>query len=237
MRVKPILPLIFAVAGWLMPLLTTATAHEVTVYAYTTPAGKRMPSPGLERPARCLLVAGGRRELGHSRRGLVPAPHEGVDPLVRAALQVNHYPGVRKGEAPELVVAYHWGVANPELAGDRSGMDDILINEQQMLALVGGAALTGVELETERARIIAAAMEERYFLVVSAYDFATTAKSKKRLLLWRAQMSLPAAGHGEERALSFLAAAGGSLFGRDTTFPRRIEIAVSGELRAAPAAR
>jgi hypothetical protein len=86
-------------------------------------------------------------------------------------------------------------------------------------------------LEAERSAIFEAAGDERYFILVSAYDYAVYAKEGAKRLLWRTQMSVPSHGLVPEQAWPMLVAAGAPLFGRDTPLPRRIEIKVAGQLR------
>jgi hypothetical protein len=60
--------------------------------------------------------------------------------------------------------------------------------------------------------------EGRYFVIVSAYDFAASLKGERKLL-WRARMSTDRHGIWMNNVVAALVTAGAPLFGRQTDAP------------------
>ena len=133
---------------------------------------------------------------------------------------------------PSLILAIHWGYMNPEIE-DFGAPDDptqkVFFNQNQMLALVGGNTLNNLDLDFEREEVMQGAEQDRYFVVVSAYDFAPYARSHKKILLWQAKMSVPSNGVIFEQVLGPLVQVGGPMFGRETTRPKMVMAPVTPE--------
>jgi hypothetical protein len=91
-----------------------------------------------------------------------------------------------------------------------------------MLALVAGNTLNNISaLSFEREDILQAAQDDRYFALLSAYDFAA-AKEKKKKLLWQAKMSTPSNRVSLAEVIGSMIAAGGPHFGRETKRPESV---------------
>jgi hypothetical protein len=207
---------------------TGVPSYEVTTYSYVTEAGRQVASPTDDHPARVLLVNGGYQEFGDPR-----ARDKAAEPLlvathVRDALLHNHFQPITVGEAPpDLLVVFQWGAANPETAGQTGATSHSAL---QRLDLVGGRALRNADLESERNTIHNAAADPRYFVAVAAYHYAESAPNRMGSLLWRTQISVPAGGLTQDRAVPLLTAVGGRLFGMDTPLPRRVWVGINGVL-------
>lgn len=217
--------------------LATVTAgfsapREIVVYSFLSDLGHKLVPPTLERPARCALGSGGYHEWGGVRAGEKPTKLAQIDPIVRAALRINSYEGLRAGESPDLVIVFHWGCIRPEASGLSRGRYDVVVNQLDMLDLVGGRVLENNNDRILRSALIDAAAEERYFLIVSAFEPAAYARDTK-ILLWRTQVSVPLPGITQEQAFPILAATGGTHFGRETSESRFITIDIEETLRAA----
>lgn len=148
---------------------------------------------------------------------------------------------------PSLIIAVEWGYLNPlvsdhgaldlstgdggsmapaEIRNDptQTGVSDF--NQSEMVALVAGPAFaarlaaTGSLGLTQRdwERLRDAVAEDRYFVIVSAYDFEASVKGEQRLL-WRARMSTARHKVWMDDVLPALVAAGAPLFGRQTEAP------------------
>lgn len=207
-----------------------ASSRQVVVYSFLTDAGRGLTAPVQEKPVRCALGSGGYHEWGGVRAGEKPVTLAFVEPLVRAALRVNGYTGLRQGESPELVVVLHWGCLRPELRRLPARHFDAVVNQDHMLDLVGARALASNPDRILQSALIEAADEERYFLIVSAYAPPNSGEELTRLL-WRTQCSLPLAGLSQEQALPILAAAGAIYFGRETVVPDFVTLDVERILR------
>jgi hypothetical protein len=101
-----------------------------------------------------------------------------------------------------------------------------------MVDLVGGRVLEGTNNPVLRTAIIDAAAEDRYFLIVSAFEPTAYARDS-HVLWWRTQISVPISRLTQAQAFPILAAAGATLLGRDTPVPRFVAIDVAGTLRTA----
>jgi len=98
-----------------------------------------------------------------------------------------------------------------------------------MLALVAGNTLNNVNpFGFQRNDILQNARDDRYFAIVSAYDFAA-AKEKKKKLLWQAKMSTPSNRVSLAEVIPGLIAAGGPHFGRETKLPESVTAPIAKE--------
>lgn len=148
---------------------------------------------------------------------------------------------------PSLIIAVEWGCLNPLVtehgaldlstgeggtmapAGIRTNPTQATVtdfNQNEMVALVAGAAFSTKLAATgslglsqqDWDKIRDAVAEGRYFIIVSAYDFAASLKGEQKLL-WRARMSTERQGVWMSDVLSALVIAGAPLFGRQTELP------------------
>lgn len=137
-----------------------------------------------------------------------------VDPIHGAVLE----------RAPSLILAVYSGEAIPDwvTGAARSG----IMNENQMLNVIGGRVLDNLTLDFERGPVLNAERTGVFFAVVAAYDFEAYAQSRKKVLLWRANLSIPRPGISPDDALALLADTGGPYFGRKTALPRVIAVPI-----------
>ena len=219
-------------AGWWLPIAGSATPREVIVYSGLTDAGRKLTPPTRDRPARCRVGSGGYHEWGGIRAGETPAKLEFVDPLVRAALRVNGFEGLHVGETADVVVVFQWGCMRPNPVGLGIARSERVANQAELLDLVGGGVLSDGRNGHMRSALIEASLEERYFLIVSAFEPSSYARNTKTLL-WRTQCSVPLAGISQAQAFPVLAGAGAVYFGRDTPLPVFIAVDVVKLLQAA----
>lgn len=112
----------------------------------------------------------------------------------------------------------------PAPTGPLISGDDIHA-QNQMLALVLGHTVTNV-MSPESAghsELLEAANDDRYFVVVTAYDFSAWESQHRRVVLWKAKMSVPKEGYFFDDILDSLVKAGGPSFGRETINHPRLE--------------
>jgi len=117
-----------------------------------------------------------------------------------------------------------------------SALDRLATGQNSAAAAVErNAALLGYQrsLEEERAKPTATAREmtmsvelneERYFVVLMAYDYQFMLREKKPKLLWVTRLSMRSPGHNFTEALPALAVAGSEVFGRSTDGLQRVKI-------------
>ena len=200
------------------------------MYSFLTNAGRDFLPTISDRPVRCRLGNGGYHEWGGIRAGEKPVKLGEIDPWIRAALRVNSFAPLRVDETADIVVVFQWGCMRPEAGWRGRGAVNSILNYEDMLDLVGGRVLENTNDRTLRQAIIEAALEERYFLIVSAFEPSSYARNTS-VLLWRTQISMPSPGVNQSEAFPILAAAGAALYGRETDMPRFVSIDVGKTLR------
>ena len=214
--------------------LRGTSVREVTVFSSVTVDGRKLPLPSVDQPVNCILVSEGYQEIGDGESAGASSPAAQVlNPLIVALTKYSFQCVRQGGTPPPLMILCHWGHATPRPIDAGPEFDH---ERAQMLALVGGEALgRGLPFECEAIR--AAANEERFFMVVSAYDFAAYTEKRVRRLLWRTLMSVPSYQLSPVQAWPLLTATGAALFGHETSMPRRIDVNVSGILNPEGPAR
>jgi hypothetical protein len=214
-----------------VPAGASAAMHEVMVYSFVTVAGGKIGVPTVQRPARCQLIQTDVREVGPVADEAETMDSIAMRRSVEGALRVSAFQVESGDSSPaDLIVVYHWGCAAPATAGGSNKTAEIL-NLDAMLAVIGGRVLDHA-LGMERGVILAAAREERYFVIVSAY-----AAGPARTLLWRTHMTVPSVRLTLARAMPVLLGAGGALLARETRGVRQIAVSVSGILNLEAAGR
>ena len=156
----------------------------------------------------------------------------GVSPVVEVLQAADPVHGpVMKGQ-PSLILSFQYGYANPQVASFDSATNDpitsVNFNQMQMLGLVAGHTIKDLGLDFDRDAVMQRAEQDRYFVMVSAYDFEAYRASHKVVLLWQAKMSASSDSLGQfSDALNALAWAGGPYFGRETTRPATVILPVT----------
>lgn len=215
-------------AGW----FSNGNQREVDVVVDMTPEGRKLTHPDAKHPAFYYPVVAGFKEWGATVAGEKQPDPKDVIHLMAVELAKQGYFVINKQHpTPDLIVTLHWGSMNPEI--DQSDPTDastqVFFNQNQMLALVGGNTLNNLDLNFEREDVMQAAEDDRYFIVVSAYDYRTyvdhradkNAKHRK-LILWQAKISVPSNGVYFPDVMKTLAKAGGPFLGRETIRPKML---------------
>lgn len=214
---------LFAVAGLTATRLAAADPKvEVNVNSTLSEAGQKITHPTRAQPAYYFPVVAGWREEGATVAGEKPPPRLLVVHQLAKTLADEGYLVVSaKTPPPTLLLVFHWGYMNPQIddkTQPTGTIDNPFFNQAQMLALVGGSTLQNLDLDFEREAVMQGAEDDRYFVIVTAYDFADAIK-KKKTVLWQARMSVPSAGVTMEEVVPALIASGGPMFGRETKRP------------------
>jgi hypothetical protein len=137
---------------------------------------------------------------------------------------------------PDLILSFQYGYVNPQIGTfDPTNGDpihDVNFNQRQMFGLVTGNTLKNLDLDVDRENVLQRAGQDRYFVMVSAYDFGAYRTGHRVVLLWQAKMSSPSDSLAQfSDALNALAWAGGPHFGRETTVPATVILPVTPEGR------
>ena len=198
---------------------------DVNVVVDMTEAGRKISPPTKEKPAFYYPVLAGFRESGSLVAGEKSPPSTPVAKLLAKALAAQHYYVMgTKTPAPTLILVFHWGYMNPQIddTGDDENPQQIFWNQKEMLALVAGNTVKNVgAFGSDREDILQNMRDDRYFVIVSAYDF-DAAKEKKKVLLWQAKMSTPSNRVSLAEVIPSMITAGGPRFGRETKLPESV---------------
>jgi len=232
------------VATLLSPLAARAErTAEVDVVVDMTPEGHRVDPPTAAHPAYYYPILGGYQTLGAVVAGEPPPPsplevaHLVAVELARQGYFASKAQTVRNhlvlDPPPTLVIAVHWGCLNPvnQDLGSPIDPNPVTFNQDDMMALVGGDTLNNLDLNFEREGVIQAAEQNRYFVVLTAFDLRAYQKTHRRIKLWQAKMSVPSNAVTLDAVLPTLVKAGGPFFGRETVRPKMLIAPVLPEAR------
>lgn len=218
------------------------TEIEVIANVSMTPAGRKVPHPTSEQPAYYVPVIFGYHQVGQLTARDTPPSRKELVRLVGQALARQGYvlQAARANAAktlPSLVLTFEWGSLQPAttdfgedatqfgLGSDQTAPHVVAsFNADQLRTLVLGDGAVGdgdtmFSVPTLEQRLREAVEESRYYLIVSAYDFAASMKGQQ-VLLWRARMSVDQRGVMMDDVVSALVSAGAELFGRSLVTPQ-----------------
>jgi hypothetical protein len=218
-------PVLFAVV---LAAAAMASAVEpvadVNVIVDLTPAGRKLTLPTPAQPAYYAPLIGGYHEEGETTAGDKRPPQNFVLHEFAKALAAQGYlVAGAQTPVPSVLLVFHWGSLNPNIAesGDPDDPDQNFLNEKKMVAMVAGQTLNNLNPFSERQEAMLAARTNRYYVMVTAYDFAA-AKQHRKIALWRAKMSMPSAGVELADVVPVLIDSGAAWFGRETLRPVRV---------------
>jgi hypothetical protein len=212
-----------ALAVLLLP--AAAWAKDVTVVVDMTAEGREAAHPTPDNPMYYSPVVRGYQEIGSVVAGeKPPSPHDVVR-AVAVELAKQGYRVINTAHpAPDIVIDVSWGYINPT-SDDANGL---FYNQGQAYALVlGNTIYNTMQVESfNHQQFMDAAKDPRYFIILTAYDYAAFASQRKHVVLWEAKMSSPTNGVFFDDVLTSLVKAGGPHFGRETTNHPDLEPAV-----------
>ncbi len=196
---------------------STPLPPQVIVVGDVTADGKKLEPPSAANPVYYLPVVVGYKEMGAVVAGeKVPVKNEVLRTLA-VALAKQHYLVMDAAHPPEQVLVFWWGSMNPEIQdfGSNDPTEQVFFNEREMLALVGAHKADRLA-RWDQDDLRTAARDDRYFVILMAFDFAASRQRQKKLL-WMARMSTEATGTDLPSVIPALAASGAPAFGRDTS--------------------
>jgi len=213
-------------AAWLSDFLGIGRLFEDVVAEQTDPATAPAPPTALT-PTYYLEHAGGFVEIGMDPvAGDTPPPPAVVLDEVHQALTAQHYLPAVPGHGASLVLIYSWGVMREqdfpgrELAGQRARL--MLVAPKKQAADVFQDVADNAEawgfhfpiIDPMKNRLLSMISNDRYFVVISAYDCASVARNHPRLV-WRVRMSTWANGSSMADAFPTLLRGGAPFIGRN----------------------
>lgn len=222
-----LLPAFALVAG---AALGAPTETEVDVVVDMSSYGRRVAPPSPRHPAYYLPVVGGYVQRGAIIQGEPPPPEpEKIELTIAQELAKRGYLVMNAGHRPSIILSLFWGEMNPQTADFGIGDDSkqVRFNEGEEASLVAGMTFDKLDLASSDRRAVMRDIDQnRYFVMIFAWDYAYYAKTHRRRALWQAKMSLPSQGASLDEALPILVSAGGPLFGRETKYPVRTMVAL-----------
>ncbi len=245
-------PLLAAFA--LSPLHSQADpVWEINVVGDMYQEGRVFAHPTPEKPAYYMPIVKGFVELGAQVAGdAPPSAREMVHNLAVALasqgylasrqIQVPAPRGTPKGPdgtvpatvpafqpAPSLIIVFNWGSLRAQTIDLNSDVTTsnpaAVINQNQMLGLIAGKNMDSIAdfgMKTEQ--IMSSIGDDRYFVMLSAYDFNAYVTKHKRTVLWVAKVSVPSQGQNMTAVMPTLIKQGAPLFGRETMGPKQMDV-------------
>lgn len=233
---------------WYESLLSGKKAKLRMVAVYeATPDGGSVARPAADRPVTYTLRVAPFQEEGDAIAGITRPLSENLRPVIERTLAAEGFAVADGGVAPQLLVVVHQGYLNVVNRGMFEGrhaagfsrrlspdLDARLTNIQARLGLVGGRRYAAriaddLALQTHGVAvtsfdptyqdILQEAREDRYYAVVSVYDFAALRENAARLL-WQVKLSVSSPGVSARDAVPTMLANCGHLLGRDSDTPR-----------------
>jgi hypothetical protein len=220
---------------------------EVVANAELTEEGRQLPRPTPGHPVYYVPMTYGWHESGKIVAGEEPPKRADVLRHLAQALAKEGYrlQALRPDAnttVPSMVIHIAWGYMNPDvvetgaldvstsdggsmapagLRNDPTQSTSVDFNLNDMVTLVAGSTLARQSTlsQSEWDKVGVAVGEGRYFIVVSAYDFAASAKGEQKLL-WVTRTSTARQGVWMSDVVPALVLTGASLFGRQTDVPK-----------------
>lgn len=203
---------------------------DMAVVAEQADPAMKSDLPTAEQPAHYIAFDGGYIEAGDPIAGENPPPASAVSQALATALASQHYLPATAMASPSVVIIYHWGLLNRDTHQIRDSFN-LQPNLKARIALVAPkkyaeriesdlldhrqpAPVHIPILDPREQELLQLSGDNRYFVVVSAYDYASIVHGAGKLL-WRAKMSTRSAGVAMAEALPTLLRGGAPYFARD----------------------
>ena len=194
--------------------------------------------PTAQQPVYYVAYDGGYIEAGDPIAGEHPPTPATIAQTLAAALASQHYLPASGGPAPSLLLIYHWGRLNRDTTQIRNSMHlqpNLLARialvappkyarrmEEDLLDRRQPVSMHIPILDPRERDLLQLVADNRYFVVVSAYDYASVTQNAAKLA-WRLKLSTATAGVAMDKALPTLLRGGATFFGRsldDTQYVR-----------------
>lgn len=178
--------------------------------------GRNQTSPDALHPTYYFPLVLGYKEMGAVIAGEKVPEKNVVLHTLAVELAKQHYLIMNDQHPPEQLLVFWWGSMNPQIEdfGSNDPAAQVFFNEREMLALVGAYKSTGIA-PSQANDLRTASRDERYFIILMAFDFKAARQHQKKLL-WMAKMSTESVGTSLPDVIPALVASGGPAFGRDT---------------------
>jgi hypothetical protein len=145
-----------------------------------------------------------------------------IPAITRILATVDPVHGPMLDGMPTMILTIHYGYISPQF-DEVPGAGHVFFNQNQMLGLVAGSTLDHIGSDFDASDIEQKTEVERYFVMITAYDFGAYVRGRKKVMLWQAKMSAAFHGLGSfGEVMPALVAAGAPFFGRETVHPELV---------------
>lgn len=203
---------------------------EMTVNTQLTAHGRTLPEASTAQPVYYIAHDSGYRQMGETMGEHPPPPVKLQEHLIDS-LKARGYLPAQPGHPPTLALFFYWGSHN-SMDRETAAMFPELQAQQQLerAVLIGGDAYRKKESERmafgrtpadnlpQDEYLRYQELNDLYYAVVSAYDYAALAR-KERKLAWRTTMTVNSTGVSMTESLPVLLASSSFYFGRETREP------------------
>ncbi len=227
-----LLPVLFLAA---VPLAPAARARSIdaTIVAEQTRKGTEVQPPIVDNPAFYIAYDGGYIEAGDPIAGHKPPTAAAMGQALRQALATQGYQPA--AGSPSLLLVYHWGSINIDtiaipriskikpnlkariyLSGstrEAATLENFLLSRKSAPIANDWAPVPGF-LTARMQDLLSTANDNRYFVIVSAYDYAAVTRHEAALL-WRVKLSARSVSSDMDEVLPSLVSGGAPFFGRN----------------------
>ena len=212
--------------------------------------------PRPEHPADYVAFDAGYVEAGDPIANEKPPASSAMADALRNTLAAQGYQATAAGP-PQILFVYHWGLLNRDSHAIRNGLSidpnlharlalltttrqdgeiENFLLDHRLMGQTNPAFRTPGFLEFQYRDILDLTHADSYFVVLSAYDYASIGRREARLL-WRVKMSTRSAGAAMADALPALLQGGAPYFGRDLNKLQTVAAPLIAGNRAAPGAQ
>jgi hypothetical protein len=194
--------------------------------------GRKVTHPTPDHPSYYVPIAGGYLRKGAIFAGEAPPAQGELLRLASLELAKHGYQKASAAHPPDMIVVVHWGDMNPELVDVQLGSQnqELFFNDEDMINLVAGLTVPNITDNLEAEQTVVRSKENRYFIVITAFDYAATLREKRKVPLWQEKMSVQNTGPIKfDSVAGVLLEAGGPLLGRETRIPQQVSVAVAPE--------
>jgi hypothetical protein len=214
-----------------------ASVWEINVNTAMTPEGEKVQHPTADQPVYYYPYCVGYQEVGTVAAGTkklsadVPMERYLAEALASQGYLVTHVVGTKLDPPPSLLLVFRWGYINPRISDDDAGDGNSPINHHRNeRAHVNEMYMLGIQERDlfddrlSKRDLVASADDNRFYVTIAAYDFATYYAKHKAILLWVSRMSIPRQDLELDQVVAPLITTGTPFLGRETTTPQVVDI-------------
>lgn len=229
------LPAVLFLAALQLAPVARGRSFDMTAVAEQTKRGTEIQPPIVDNPAYYVAYDGGYIEAGDPIAGQKPPTAQAIGQDLRQALAGQGYQPAGQAATPSLLLIYHWGTINKDtiaiprfnslkpnfkariyLVGstfEAAKLENFLLSRKAAPIANDWAPIPGF-LTAQLQDLLSLAEDDRYFVVVSAYDYAAVTRHEP-VLLWRVKLSARSVVSDMDEVLPALIRGGAPYFGRN----------------------